>query len=525
MIARVPRPASLPPAGERFVVVEASAGTGKTYFLEHRVADLVIAGAELSQILLVTFTDKAVAELRMRIRDLLDRLSRAETPLPPPDAHSGGSISGSEPGCWELDDDARGRLRAAVTAFDHAPIFTIHGFCHRVLIEDAFAARRLFDQQQVADEDAFDDAFRALLRERFALVSPDRELLGAYLQSGKTVDNLRDLLLQCARTDAEPRRTFDPEAALRIVEAVQAECGTAEQRAELLETTKWKGKQRYAPDWLDAIGTALARWDGTAIGALEVCEKLADNKLANYAASATLAGALSSAGSVMSLDEAVAIQLLPAIVERIGADKAERGMFDYQDMLDLVDEALDGERGDDLAARLRTRTPWVMIDEFQDTDPTQWRIFSRVWLHEQARGLTIVGDPKQAIYGFRGADVQTYLEARDQLLGLGAHRVSLAENRRSTPALVDAVNTLIKIPLNELLDKEIRYDEPVRAAADISTSDARPPLCVLQLESGAGKDELALAIGAEIERLRRAAPVWTSRGVARAFSLGDIMVL
>src|ERR1041384_3454846 len=136
-IVRIARPASLPPTGDRFVVVEASAGTGKTYFLEHRVVDLVLAGAELSQILLVTFTDKAVAELRMRIRDLLDRMARADGDQ-------------DAPSTWELDDAARGRLRAAVTAFDHAPIFTIHGFCHRVLVEDAFATGRLLQQKQIA---------------------------------------------------------------------------------------------------------------------------------------------------------------------------------------------------------------------------------------------------------------------------------------------------------------------------------------------------------------------------------------
>src|SRR4029078_9649865 len=96
---------------------------------------------------------------------LLDRTARAE------------SATG-----WQLDDAARTRLRGAVTAFDQAPIFTIHGFCHRVLIEDAFAARRLFQQTQVADEVAFDTAFSALLRERFACTSPDRALLAVYLE-------------------------------------------------------------------------------------------------------------------------------------------------------------------------------------------------------------------------------------------------------------------------------------------------------------------------------------------------------
>ncbi|HET9484192.1 MAG TPA: UvrD-helicase domain-containing protein, partial [Xanthomonadales bacterium] len=183
---RVPRPSSLPPASDKLVVVEASAGTGKTFFLEHRVVDLVLGGAELGQILLVTFTEKAVAELRMRIRDVLDRLSR----------HPGSDEAGSH---WLLDDAARARLRAAVTAFDHAPIFTIHGFCHRILVEDAFASQRLFQQTQVADEVAFDAAFHALLREQFARVSPDRELLEAFLASGRSVDRLRDLLLSCAR--------------------------------------------------------------------------------------------------------------------------------------------------------------------------------------------------------------------------------------------------------------------------------------------------------------------------------------
>src|SRR6188472_4316280 len=100
-MTRVTRPDSLPPASDRFVVVEASAGTGKTFFLEHRVIDLVLAGADLSQLLLVTFTDKAVAELRMRIRDLLDRTSRIDDSAPTPLTTS----------YWDVDDDARARLR------------------------------------------------------------------------------------------------------------------------------------------------------------------------------------------------------------------------------------------------------------------------------------------------------------------------------------------------------------------------------------------------------------------------------
>ena len=409
---RVARPASLPDAGARLVVVEASAGTGKTFFLEHRVIDLILAGAELGQILLVTFTDKAVAELRLRIRDLLDRLSRTTV----------ASAADHEP-AWIVDDDARRRLRAAVTAFDHAPIYTIHGFCHRILIEDAFSARRLFDQTQIADEVAFDAAFGALLRERFAYRSPDRDLLGAFLEtrtlSGapRTVDALRALLLGCVRADARLRRPVDPEVVHATFERLAAAFGNEATCAAVIAS-----ERRWAPAWVARITEALA-WcaeDPTPPRQLAAIDQIRDvaDKLASRAAKLPpdVVAAVRAVASTMSLDEAIAAQMLPAVIARIGADKAEHGQFDYDDMLELVWAALTGPRRHELAARLRERTPWAMIDEFQDTDPVQWNIFRSVWMHPDARGLTIVGDPKQAIYGFRGADVETYVAARDEML-------------------------------------------------------------------------------------------------------------
>ena len=408
---RVARPAALPPADARLVVVEASAGTGKTYFLEHRVVDLILAGAELGQILLVTFTEKAVAELRLRIRDLLDRLARAAAS----EAHV-------DPGSyWTIDDAARTRLRAAVTAFDHAPIYTVHGFCHRVLIEDAFAAQRLFDQTQVADEVAFDAAFDALLRERFARVAPDRDLLAAFLETGRTVDRLRGVLLGCARGghDARVRRRLDPEAVREAAGALRAQLGSEARRNIVLAALS--AERRWVPDRLAEIADALDACpaDGSPVQLLAMLDRVREAAalLAGRAGKlpGDMAAALRAVGSTITLDEAIAAQLLPPLLARIGDDKAERGLFDYDDMLQLVWRALRGPRRDLLAARLRERTPWVMIDEFQDTDPIQWNIFRGVWMHPDARGLTIVGDPKQAIYGFRGADVQTYVAAREDM--------------------------------------------------------------------------------------------------------------
>lgn len=585
-IAVVPRPTALPEPADRLVVVEASAGTGKTYFLEHRVADLVLAGAELHQILLVTFTDKAVAELRLRIRDLLDRLAR--TTESSAQATPDGTMD--RRGAWHIDDAARARLRAAVIGFDHAPIFTIHGFCHRVLVEEAFAAARLFEQTQIADEVAFDAAFMDLVRSRFATTAPDVDLLGAYLARGSTLDHLRALLLTCARKGALPRIELDSSVAYAIGNALRAAFGTGDLRAALVTSLALTGNdKRYAPAWIEHIGRAVEQWDGTAAGALAVCDSIRKHgrsepgpnllpRLAKASARAhasapavaknahamglaararaddpsqrpqtcdiaAIEAALRAALAQPSLDAAVVATMLPPLLERIGTVKAERGMFDYDDMLRLVRDALQAPGGDQLARRLRSRTPWVMIDEFQDTDRVQWDIFRAIWLSPETKGLTIVGDPKQAIYGFRGADVATYCAARDQLVQSGATVVQLDVNYRATAEMVRAVNRVLAGDgISPLLDDpgtsrpgghEIRYDHPVKPSNDVTCASARPPITVFAMRGSGkldGKREanrraLAAAIATEIEQLRRTPIAWSSRGQSSDFSLSQVMVL
>jgi exodeoxyribonuclease V beta subunit len=521
-VVRYPRPQALPAASDRFLVVEASAGTGKTFFLEHRVVDLILAGARLDEILVVTFTDKAVAELRLRVRDLIDRMSRA-TESTTGDSH------------WELDDDARTRLRAAVNAFDRAPIFTIHGFCHRVLVEDAFAARRPLQQEQIADEVAFDSAFRALLAERFATAEPDRSLLAAYVENDKTVDQLRDMLLAASRSTGKPPRAYDRAAVASLGERMRAALADPEALAAALPL---KGNDKHnVPRWLHNIARDLRGSEDNPARVLVVChdhdqylEKLSV-KAKQWAGHAAFGEVMGEASQAMRIEEALAAQMLPALAERSGANKSERGQYDYDDMLRLVLEALRGDRGAEIAARLRARTPWVLIDEFQDTDPVQWQIFRTVWLHDDSRGLAIVGDPKQAIYSFRGADVKTYLAAREELKALGAKLVVLDTNHRSTEQLVAAVNAILLAgaPITMLLEGTIRYEHPVQASGDVRADHKRPPVTIFSL-SGSNKredhrDAHAQAIGAEIERLRDTAPSWTCRGETRGFSLAQVMVL
>jgi len=529
---RVAKPASLPDASARYVVVEASAGTGKTYFLEHRVADLVLAGTRLTELCLVTFTEKAVAELRLRVRDLLDRLSRT----------SESTAEGDAP-AWLIDDDARRRLRVAVAEFDQAPISTIHGFCHRILVEDAFAAARLFEQVQVADEVAFDAAYLAELRERFARHELERGLLGAYLTTGKTTENLRDVLLACARAGDEARvyRSYDPEAVTKAVAGLREHVSGELHRKAIAAEIKNGSKRKAAESRMEDIAAALAELPPDApppvafavFSDKDLNEAL--SKLRSYTKDlpkyAALDGLLADMLDMGTLDQAIAATFLPHVLARVARDKAARGQFDYDDMLRLVWGALQGARGPEVAARLRARMPVAMIDEFQDTDPLQWRIFREVWVHPDARSLTIVGDPKQAIYGFRGADVYTYLAAKAELLAAGAVRVSLAENRRSTAPLVAAVNEILGSgPLTaQMMTGAITYDEPVTAAADVTAGTTAAPIAVLRLvgksSADANKTALQRAIGDAIEAMHAVPPTWRAKGQDRRFTLRDAMVL
>ncbi len=444
------RPDILGDARAPLMVVEASAGTGKTWFLERRVVDLVLnAGATIDQIVVVTFTDKATTELRARVRALLARLVHGQPDPAPPDADPAH--------VWVIDDDARARLRAALDGFDGAPISTIHGFCQRVLAEESFAARRRFDQIQVPDEAALRAAFTSALRDRFALDPDERVLLKAYLDTDRSVDDLFELVLRVYRSGAEI-----------------AEPGPAANPA-----------QQLVP---------------------RVCAE---------------------------------------VVRRADHCKRRDGQLDFQDLLRLTEAAVTGPAGAPLARRIAERHPYALIDEFQDTDPLQWRIFRTIWAPARGTapglttGLTVVGDPKQAIYSFRGGDVHTYLEAIGELTARGAARVDLAVCQRSTTAVIDTVNTILTRPrpLFPGGPGQIGYQHPVIATGRVTAAwaDGRPlaPLAVLRFtefpSSGVFKSTVAEAIADEIARLVRD-PAHRIVGVRgsdppHVVGAGDILVL
>ena len=511
-LARIPR--------DRSAVVEASAGTGKTYLIEHLVVDRVVRGAaRLEEILVVTFTERAAAELRRRIGALLIQV-RDAPPVPPP----------ADNPVWTIDDAARARLGAAVRALDGAPISTIHAFCQRILTEQAFAGGRLLLQQSVESRTAFHAAFAEVLRRELAVDAQLGPYLEVYLASGGSVESLETLLYRAHQLRARWGAPFDP---ARLAEAIQAYARLTPPALDLAVATGVSGRSVNAVrDRLRPLHEAARRFqqdgdlprflaaaDVPVAGKDALCFAL--DRIGPQAAElGRLVGELADAA--VPLDTAVAQMFLPRVAAKLEARKRAAGLYDFDDMLKLVADALDGPGGAALADELGRRFKLAIVDEFQDTDPIQWQIFRALFGDGQSgRPLYLVGDPKQAIYGFRGADVATYAAACATIAAPGdSHR--LTRNFRSTPAVIDAYNAILdQSAAQPFFFGGVTYDAPVSPGRLGADEDAAPITLlrvtadedVERLPMRAVRDGLARAIAEEGAALLAGDPKLQARDI------------
>lgn len=514
---RIPRPAVLDRIPRPFAVLEASAGTGKTYTLEHLVLDRVLEGVPLEQILVVTFTEKAALELRTRVRALLERM------LEP------GEVNATDGPCWTLDDGARTRLRQARGALERATISTIHSFCQRVLQESALERRSLFDETQADARQLFERAWRELLRTASGGDPALRGLLGEALADGQTVEGLEDLLWQAHRERA--RLLPDVGAAEAHRQAFPA---GLDPRAI---AAGWAAAKVHASTLKAATGR-LASFLGllpqSAYAFASGLKALGFESLKKASSKAGLQGdARLFADWWLAFEpptpEGVLVQaLLSAVQRRLATVKEAEGLYDFDDMILRVREALEGPGGPALAARLRERFRLAFIDECQDTDAAQWEIF-RILFHHDGHELVLVGDPKQAIYGFRGGDLPTYLAARDLLAG--PRKVDLAENFRSTGPLLQACEALFSDP--HFFTGEVAFVPVACGRPELGLEDAAgnplPPLRVLRVDELEGGARLwrrvALGLARDLKDLLASGARFGTAGTRQPLSPEDVFVL
>jgi len=458
------------------ILIEASAGTGKTYTIAGIVLRLILEqGLEIEKILVTTYTELATAELRDRIRSLLrealvsfERDSSANELVKPLLERN------------QSNPEAKERLRRALQAFDDAPIYTIHGFCQRMLKDRAFESGVLFDAEFILDQSPIlREIVEDFWRSHFYVGDP---IVGLYAQRhGVTPEKLRKNIQELA-----DKPTLIIEPALRDFEERRRNFAALWKKARacwdessagvyaIFEDNSWAKHTHANPEKMAVHFANLRDSLADAGGAAEQLKSLEF-----FAASKVQNGTRAKYPTPLHplfdcCEELIAAE--PALLVSLEAEffawartemkrrKVQRNVLFFDDLLTRLAEALDREGGAALAHSIRERFPAALIDEFQDTDPVQYAIFDKIYAQSDTR-VFFIGDPKQAIYGFRGADVFTYIKAAKA----ASPQYTLAKNWRSEASLIAAVNTIFDREKAFVLD-----GIPFQPVAAAGKADAEP---------------------------------------------------
>ncbi|NTV12950.1 MAG: exodeoxyribonuclease V subunit beta [Desulfobulbaceae bacterium] len=481
------------------MLIDASAGTGKTYTIAALMVRLLLErGLDLKEILVVTFTEAAAEDLRDRIRQGIKKAAQAFASGQAEDAFLQGLLLS-----WPEHSRAAARLNLLLRNFDEAAVFTIHGFCQRVLAEHSLETGVLFDSELVTDlrellQRILEDFFRTSFYDDSSLV------VGYCLKSfspealRKRLGNLyarEDIEVRPQLAGATIRRALvQAEEEYRAVFARLAAAWPARRQAVrefLLESGALKGNQ-YRPDavpcWLASLDALLARsepplefFDKFAKFTQEGLEAALKKGFAApaepfFAHCGELQAAQRRLGELLAQYALWLESGVPGYVRReLAQRKAAAGAHSFDDLLSRLLQALRSPTGPALAENLRRQYRAVLIDEFQDTDPEQYEIFTTAFDHPDSL-LYLIGDPKQAIYSFRGADIFAYIRAVRSI----AARFTLLDNWRSVPGLITAVNTIFAGAAQPFIFPEIIFS-PAQVAdkehdSFVLSGVAAPPL-------------------------------------------------
>ena len=469
-------PLRFPLQGSR--LIEASAGTGKTFTIATLYVRLVLGHGIQSaprahtppEILVVTFTEAATQELRDRIRARLNEAAtyfRADpasiSPRPTGDDPLHDLRQAYPPEQWP---GCAYRLQLAAEWMDEAAVSTIHAWCHRMLREHAFDSGSLFTQTLETDQsDLLAEVVRDYWRTFMVPLGLEdvAEVRRWWADPATLQQALRGLVDHAERLEStpEPARTLATaraEKRQRLTALKAPWAAWTEELQTLLDaavaTKAVNGRKlqaRFYNPWLEALRAWVTDpaaetldlktgWDRLTPEGISDAWKPECQPAPNHPALAVTADLRAALSGLPDAREAILRHAARWVAERFAAEQARRAQMGFNELLTRLDAALQGPYGPRLADTIRRQFPVALIDEFQDTDPVQYRIFDavyRVASNDPATALILIGDPKQAIYAFRGADIHTYLQARRACAG---RLYTLGTNYRSTHAMVRAAN-------------------------------------------------------------------------------------
>ncbi|AOM42300.1 exodeoxyribonuclease V subunit beta [Xenorhabdus hominickii] len=477
-------PLTLPLYGQR--LIEASAGTGKTYTIGLLYLRLLLGlggfaafsrPLNVEEILVVTFTKAATAELRGRIRENIHQLRLACI-------RQGTNVV--DPIYQKLLDEipdkesAANWLLAAERQMDEAAIYTIHGFCQRMLINNAFESGVLFDQTMIQDESQLRKQGCADFWRRHCYPLP----LSIAMEISRTWKGPEALLNDISgylqgdipyivnAPDSDETLFSRHQKIIELIDSAKHQWNeTAADLHDLIansDVDKRSYSKKHLPNWLSKVSewAKLPTQDYLLPKELErFCQShLVEKTKKGEAPKHPLFEVIEELyQQPLTLKDIIIAKAIIEVRQSVNQEKLMRGHMAFDDLLTRLDSALQHVGGELLAEAIRQRYPVAMIDEFQDTDPQQYRIFQAIYRHQAENapsenersdnGLLFIGDPKQAIYAFRGADIFTYIRARSHV---NAH-YTLETNWRSSPPMVQAVNKLFSRTENPFMFKQIPF--------------------------------------------------------------------
>ena len=455
---------------KRVTLLEASAGTGKTYALARIFLRLVAEeNVEVGKILTVTFTTAATEELRDRIRSLL--VEAYEALIEPPKQNEDPVFKRLRNLNEVPVGECTRRIKLAIACFDEAIISTIHGFCNRVLSENSFETQSLFESElNKASKDMVKEGVEEYWRSTFATANP---IVTAAASTEKIKpDQMVDFFESLPRTQD-------------YILGFSEQSGFHNALDYLLE-----GFEKLKLAWLagqgeysDYVNNCLSRKDARAKtqlarhirilnlclvkgevspSGIEILDEMRESKLRakkefrerevpSFAKEADCFWAV-----LDSFGRAVRVDCVRFLEKKMSQWKSKRGVVFFDDLLSLTAHAIQSEsqEGKSLRSTLRDSFEAALIDEFQDTDPVQFEIFSRLFGNSGNHWLYLIGDPKQSIYRFRGADLEAYFEFAKTT---NAQRYSLDTNFRTVTPLVESVNAFFEKSAKPFLHNELSF--------------------------------------------------------------------
>jgi exodeoxyribonuclease V beta subunit len=534
-------------------LIEASAGTGKTYAISMIFLRLIVEkGFRLEEILAVTFTVPATMELRQRIRSVLRDAS---------DVLAGGDAADSKVQLYM--ENYRGnnavmqRIITALKSFDEASVYTIHSFCQQVLSDNAFESGSLFSSEIINDDEiirqaAADFCRRELYENSVAVVAffmeycGFDELIGLYKKRPLSPE-LR-LEPQTEIPGTEIAGTLFKEIRELYSELAKAWLSHSHDVEDILNNSEALNRARYRKESMDSLIESMNIYI-SAGNPLAIGKAFGKDKFRNFTPEKITGSTKKGYDPPGSPVFELCGRLGKAFDEYIKAGNAflvnmKKELFTYIDRCLLERKSLSSRRTYDdlirdvhrgigasrlLAKKMNARYRAALIDEFQDTDDLQFEIFNSLF-NTGSTILFLIGDPKQAIYRFRGADIFSYLRAS----GLMSERYTLTRNWRSSPGLIDAINLIFGQCTNPFIFERISYHT---ISAGDEKQDKRfmkngEPLPFLDIWLGTGDEVTSRKTGVLLRELASEISLIISRGSDNPYSIdgrrinpGDIAVL